>query len=92
MNTMTLTFDTPDPTLFDAKAFKETMYEMAKQFFAKFSDTSKKEEVKEIPDDEKHIFDVFDNGAWYNDPRDAHEIADELYNSRYNRDRTVEPW
>ncbi len=92
MNTMTLTFDTPDPTLFDVKAFKETMYEMAKQFFAKFSDTSAKEEVKENKSD-MSFFDEFDkNGGWGDDPRDPHEIADELHDSRYNRDRTIEPW
>lgn len=39
------------------------------------------------------FFDEFDkNGGWGDDPRDPHEIADELHDSRYNRDRTVEPW
>ncbi len=89
---MTLTFDTADPALFDAKAFKEAIYEVVRQYFAKLSDNKKKEETRENKVD-MSFFDDFDkNRGWGYDPRDPHEIAEELYNSRYNRDRTIEPW
>ena len=29
-------------------------------------------------------FAAISKGGWYDDPRDSHEIADELYNSRVN--------
>ena len=35
-------------------------------------------------------FAAISKGGWYDDPRDSHEIADELYNSRVNT-REVEP-
>lgn len=92
MNTMTLTFDIPDSKHFDSQAFKEKMQEIAKLFLSIPSAFRREENDLEKDTDEMHIFDVFDNGAWYNDPRDAHEIAEELHNSRYFRDRSVEPW
>lgn len=89
MCTVNMTFEVPETMHINIDALKHQMNE----FFRVLISTPtivQSETIKDI--DEQHIFDCFDNGGWAEDPRSAHEIAEELYNGRLNDRPIIEPY
>lgn len=77
MCTVNMTFEVPETRHINIEALKKQMYGYLEFILSMPSITEQEEEV-----DEKHVFDCFDGGGWAEDPRSAHEIADELYEGR----------
>lgn len=87
MCTVNMTFEVPETKHINIEALKKQMYGYLEFILSMPSITEQEEEV-----DEKHVFDCFDGGGWAEDPRSAHEIADELYEGRVSNRPMIEPW
>lgn len=87
MCTVNMTFEVPESKHIDIEALKRQM-----RSYLDFILSTPSVTVHDTSVDEEHIFDCFDGGGWAEDPRSAHEIADELHNNRVNTRPIIEPW
>lgn len=88
MCTINMTFEVPETKHINIEALKKQMHSYLEFILSMPNLTTKEDD--DI--DEKHIFDCFDGGGWAEDPRSAHEIADELHDSRVSNRPMIEPW
>ena len=87
MCTVTMTFEVPETRHINIEALKKQMYGYLEFILSMPSITMQEEKI-----DEEHVFDCFDDGGWDEDPRSAHEIADELHDRRVSNRQIIEPW
>lgn len=88
MCTINMKFEVPETKHINIEALKKQMHSYLE--FLLSTPNLKQKDEDEV--DEKHVFDCFDGGGWADDPRDSHEIADELHDSRVNNRPLIEPW
>ncbi len=91
MCTLNMTFEVPDTRTIDLESIKSQI----QAFFNKLIELPA-DKTMPITKDTKiakdmSFFDRFDND-WSDDPRDSHEIADELHDARVNERPFIEKW
>lgn len=88
MCTVNMTFEVPETKHINIEALKKQMHSYLEFILSMPSLTT----IEENNIEEEHIFDCFDGGGWAEDPRTAHEIANDLHANRVNNRSMIEPW
>ncbi len=91
MCTLNMTFEVPDTRTIDLESIKSQI----QAFFNKLIELPAEKTMPIVKENkianDMSFFDRFDND-WSDDPRDSHEIADELHNARVNDRPFIEKW
>lgn len=87
MCTINMTFEVPETKHINIEALKRQMHSYLEFILSMPSPEEKIEEKKY----DMSFFDRFDND-WSDDPRDSHEIAAELYDTRVNERPEIGAW